>query len=177
MKRLPLILVYVLLSMMLISCTAPAKMPENITETKVPAEEISAEEKQRVDLYIAVMKAAFNIENGGDDFVAVKLDTLDGLSDAAKQEVLKQLSVLSENVYSFEDIKDDKTKLEFDSHGRKQKTIDGTLLWVNILEYSNTKAKINGTSWFGSLGAVLPRYEATYVNGEWHLKLISMAIA
>ena len=136
-----------------------------------------AEERQRMDLYISVMKVAFQEENGGNGFVAVKLDTLKGLSDQAKEEVLKELTVLSPNVYSFEDTQNDNTKFELDADGRLKRSIDGTLLWVEVEEYSESKAIITGVSWFGNLGAVFPKYEATFENGTWKLKLISMAVS
>lgn len=139
--------------------------------------EISAEERQRVDLYRAVMKGAFNMENGGNKFVAVKLDTLDGLSDQAKAELLKELTSISPNVYSFEKVKNDKTKFQLDDGGRLERSIEGSLLWVEIEKYSKSKAVITGVSWFGNLGAVFPKYEATYKNGAWEIKQISMAIS
>ena len=135
------------------------------------------EERQRMDLYISVMKGAFQEENGGNGFVAVKLDTLKGLSNQAKEEVLKELTILSPNIYSFEDTRNDKRKFELDADGRLNRSIDGTLLWVEVEEYSASKAVITGVSWFGSLGAVFPKYEATFENGTWKLKLISMAVS
>lgn len=138
---------------------------------------ISAEERQRMDLYISVMKAAFEIENGGDSFVAVKLDTLKGLSSEAKEAVIVELRSLSPKVYSSEDVKNDTTKFELDQEGRIGRSIDGTLLWVEVEEYTDKKATLTGVSWFGNLGAVFPKYEATYKNGTWQLTLVSMAIS
>ncbi len=138
---------------------------------------VKNEERQRMDLYISVMKGAFQEENGGNGFVAVKLDTLIGLSDQAQEEVLKELTILSPNIDSFEDTRNDKTKFELDANGRLNRSIDGTLLWVEVEEYSESKAIITGVSWFGSSGAVFPKYEATFENGTWKLKLISMAVS
>ena len=139
--------------------------------------QISAEEQQRMDLYIAVMKAAFQEENGGSGFIAVHLDTLEGLSGQAKTEVLQELTDLSPQVYSFEDVKEDTSKFEFYDDEHHSQTLDGTVLWVEVEEYSETKAIITGVSWFGALGAVFPTYEAVYENGSWQLKLIRMAIS
>lgn len=139
--------------------------------------QISAEEQQRMDLYIAVMKAAFQEENGGSGFIAVHLDTLEGLSGPAKTEVLQELTDLSPQVYSFEDVKEDTSKFEFYDDEHHSQTLDGTVLWVEVEEYSETKAIITGVSWFGVLGAVFPTYEAVYENGSWQLKLIRMAIS
>jgi ABC-type glycerol-3-phosphate transport system substrate-binding protein len=153
------------------------------TETK-PADEtshntvqFSASERQKMDLYITVMTAAFEEENGGSGFIAVHLDSLEGLSDAAKTQVLKELTVLSPQVYNFEDVKDDTTKFEFYDAEHHSQTLDGTVLWVKVEEYSATRAVITGVSWFGALGAVFPKYEAIYENGSWQLKLISMAVS
>lgn len=140
-------------------------------------QEISAEERQRMDLYIVVMKAAFQVENGGNGFVAVQLDTLEGLSDQAKEEVLNELTSLSPNVYSFENVKNDNTKFELDDDGRLIRSLDGTLLGVEVEKYSKSKATITGVSWFGNLGAVFPKYQATFENGVWQRKLISMSIS
>lgn len=90
---------------------------------------------------------------------------------------MKALTGLSPNVYSLEDVTNDNTKFELDDKGRKRRTIDGALLWVEVEEYSGSKATITGVSWFGNLGAVFPKYEATYTNGLWQLKLIRMAVS
>ena len=148
-----------------------------IAEAKETKQDISPEEKQRIDLYVMALKAAFQAENGGDGFIAVKLDTLERLSEQGKEEVLKALTSLSPNVYSFENVKNDNTKFKLDDEGRLMSSIDGTLLYVKVKEYNENKAIIIGVSWFGNLGAVFPKYEATFKNGKWELKLISMAIS
>ena len=140
-------------------------------------DELSEEERQRIDLYVSVMKAAFKKENGGNGFIAVKLDTLEGLNDLAKEEVLNEFKILSANVCDYEDIKDDDTKFSFDNEGRKTRTLNGTLLWIDLEEYNENKAVITGVSWFSNTGAVFPKYEAIYKNGKWTLNLISMAIS
>ncbi len=178
MKRILLILLTTVIVISLAcGCTLQENKPEGEDETNEPGQTVSTQERQRMDLYIAVMKTAFLEENGGDAFIAVKLDTLDGLSGEAKQEVLKGLGSLSPNVYSYDDVKDDNTKFETDDEGRKIRTLDGALLWVEVDEYSESKAKITGVSWFGNLGAVFPHYEAVYKNGIWQLKLIRMAVS
>ena len=151
--------------------------PDGKEETTESTPKISAVERQRLDLYVTVMKAAFHEENVGNAFVAVKLDTLGGLSDTAKEQVLKELAVLSPQVYSYEDVKSDNTKFEPDDRGGKKRAIDGALLWVDVEKYSDRKAIITGVSWFGNLGAVFPKYEAKYENGGWQLKLIRMAVS
>jgi len=158
-------------------CSTQEDLPEGKAEGNLAAEEVSPEERKRVDLYAAVLKAAFNAENGGDGFIAVKMDTLIVLSDRGKEEVLKELSGLAENVYNYEDVKNDKTKFEYDLEGRMVRTVDGALLWLDVEEYNGNKAIISGVSWFGNLGAVFPKYEARFKNGVWELKLISMAVS
>ncbi len=133
-------------------------------------------EMRRVDLYVTAMKAAFDIENGGDGFIAVRMDTLEGLSDEGKQEVLNRLKDLSENVYPFAEVENDSSKFEKNEMGLVR-TLDGALLSINLEEYSENKAVIEATSWFGNLGAVFPKYEAKYKNGEWQLEVLSMAIS
>lgn len=141
------------------------------------APQISAEEQRRIDLYAAVMKAAFAEENGGSAFIAVHLDTLAGLSDPAKTLVLEELAELSPHVYDFDDVKTDASKFEFYDGKRHSRTLDGTVLWIELEEYSDTHAIITGVSWFGVLGAVFPTYEAFYENDSWQLRLIRMAIS
>ncbi len=158
-------------------CTPQAEEPGGGDEIAVPGQQISAEERRRMELYIAVMEGAFREENGGDGFVAVKLDTLEGLSNEAKLEVLKELGHLSSKVYCEEDVMNDDTKFQFDDEGRTVRTLDGSLLWVNVHKYNASRAEITGVSWFGNLGAVFPRYEALYRNGKWHLTLINMAVS
>lgn len=151
--------------------------PHSNNPVQEPGPAFSSEEKQKMALYIAVMKAAFQEENGGNEFVAVDVDTLEGLSDPARQAVLSALTDLSPNVYSLAEVKNDPTKFQLDEQGRLVRSIDGTLLSVNIEEYAEDKAIITGVSWFGNLGAVFPEYETVFKDGEWHLKLIKMAIS
>jgi hypothetical protein len=80
-------------------------------------------------------------------------------------------------VYDFEQIKDDDTKLKKDKDGSLISTINGTILSVELKEYSDNNAVIMATSWFGNLGAVFPKYKATYEYGKWYLELISMAVS
>lgn len=138
---------------------------------------ISEEEEKRIGLYLGVMKAAFFAENGGDSFIAIDLDTLEGLSDEAKGRILEYFTDLSPNVYDFKDVKDDGDKFKLDSEGRAMMTVDGTLLWIELEEYKDDEAIITGVSWFGNLGAVFPNYKAIYKNEKWELELISMAIS
>ena len=138
---------------------------------------ISAEEKKRVDLYLTAMRAAYQEENGGDDFIAVKLDTLAGLSDEGKKLILEGLKDLSPCVYNFEEVKGDPGKFQYDEQGRKIRTIDGSLLYIDLKEYKGNKAVITAVSWFGNLGAVLPEYEAIFIDGHWQLNLLKMAIS
>ncbi len=175
MKRIILIL---LLSSLVFGYGCSAEnIPHSKNPVQEPGQEFSSEEKQRMALYIEVMKATFQEENGGNEFVAVEIDTLEGLSDPAKQAVLSALIDLSPNVYSLAEVKNDPTKFQLDEEGRLVRSIDGTLLSVNIKEYGEGKAIITGISWFGNLGAVFPKYEAVFKDGEWHLKLISMGIS
>jgi len=139
--------------------------------------DLSLEEQRKADLYITVMKAAYHEENGGHDFLAVKLNTLTGLSEAGQQQVLLGLQELSPQVYDLEQVKQDEDKFKLDDNGDLQGSINGTVLWVEVESYKGNSAIISGVSWFGNLGAVFPQYEATYRNGEWQLKLISMAVS
>lgn len=66
---------------LLVGCSTQKITPDSKEETKLETEEISPEERKRVDLYVTVLKAAFNEENGGNGFIAVKLNTLTELSD------------------------------------------------------------------------------------------------
>lgn len=140
-------------------------------------QKISAEERKRMDLYLAVLESAFREENGGDGFIAVKSDTLAGLGDEAKSEVLNKLKSLSATVYAFDPRNIDPGHFEVDADGRLIRTLDGSLVWVEIKEYAGDKAKITGVSWFGNTGAVFPSYEAVFTGGKWQLNLISMAIS
>jgi hypothetical protein len=177
MKKLLLGLLALTIMFAVLACSSPGDTIQDVNEKDDLLQEISTEERKKMDLYFRVMKAAFQEENGGNQFIAVKLDTLEGLGNQSKEELLKALSELSSKVYDFKDISDDRTKFELDNEGRLVRTIDGTLLWVEVEEYSENKAIITGVSWFGNLGAVFPKYEARYKNGMWQLKLISMAIS
>lgn len=74
MKKLLLGLLALTIFVVMIGCTSQGNTTNGKDETKESTQEISAEEKQRMDLYIAAMKAAFQEENGGNEFVAIKLE-------------------------------------------------------------------------------------------------------
>lgn len=178
MKKLFLMFVIVLITLSAIACNSQGDLPgEDNSVMKDDVQEISSKERKKLNLYLTALKAAFEEENGGNGFIAVNLDTLEGLSNEAKEEVLYNLIDLSANIYSFEQVKDDKTKFERDDDGGLKHAINGTLLYVKLEEYKDNEAIIEVTSWFGNLGAVFPKYKAIYENGKWHLKLLSMAIS
>lgn len=195
MKKTITICIALLLGLSMIGCTTKQQVElgsdisketkETVKEQSTTArvaydpkkEKAIAEEKKRAELYAAAMQAAFKEENGGDKFVAVKLDALEDLSNQAKEELMNKLTNLSPNVYKFQDIKNDNSKFKLDDKGRVVQSLNGTLLWVEVEEYNGNKAIITGVSWFGNLGAIFPKYEATFENGQWKLKKISMAIS
>jgi len=140
--------------------------------------DLTLDERKRIDLYLAVMNAAFGIENGGNGFIALKLDTLEGLSEKAKHEVARGLGELSPNVLKFEEAKKDSTRFEINEDGHLISAIDGTLLSVRLVEYNGTNALIVAESWFGNKGAVFPKYKATYIDEQqWHLELVSLGVS
>jgi len=135
-------------------------------------------EAKRVKLYIAAMKEAFKMGNGGNGFIAVKEETLKDLKDKRlREEVLEGLKSLSPNVYWYEDVKNSKALFEFDEKGEMMGTLNGTLLSVKAVELKDDKATIEAISGFGNLGAVLLKYKAVYKNYQWELKVISKAIS
>lgn len=138
---------------------------------------MSPDEMKRIDLYAAVLKAAFEVGNGGYGFLAVKMDSLEGLSPEGKQEVLARLANLSEDIYPFDEVKDDPFRFEQDDRGDLVRSFDGTLLSVRVKKWSQNRAIIEGVSWFGNLGAYFPTYEAVWKDGAWRLELISMAVS
>lgn len=152
---------------------------ESEVSEKLSCIENPEEEAMRVKLYIAVMKDAFNIANGGNDFIAIKKDTLKGLSEKSKEEVRQGLEVLSPKVYWFEDIKDNKTFFIINEKKNNQisATINGTLLYLDLREFKGNEAIVETTSWYGNLGAVIPTYKALYKNGQWELKNIGTGVS
>lgn len=158
--------------------TTLAKDSKEVSKVFTRAENI--EEEKLVKLYISVMRAAFKIENGGNGFIAIRKDTLQGLnSEKSKEEVLNGFKDLSPNLYWFENIKDNKSFfiINENKNGQLVGTINGTLLSVNLKEFKDNEAIIEATSWFGNLGAVFPTYKAVYKNEQWELKNIGMAIS
>ncbi len=139
--------------------------------------DLTPEEARRIDLYLTAMRAAFAIENGGAGFIAVRLDSLEGLSARGGEVVLEELGDLSANVYDFAKVKGDPSLFRLEKNGDLLATIGGTLLSVRLSEYKGDSAVIQGISWFGNLGAVLPKYKATYRDGAWSLELIAMVIS
>lgn len=153
----------------------PPAVPKAALPTVQP--KLTMEEIKRIDLYVMVMKRAFQTENGGERFIAVDFDTLNGLSEPAKELLLKKMEGWAKETYKLSEIKSDRTKLEVDIKGRRTRTIDGTILSVRVEKESENKVTLWGTSWFGNLGAVMVKYEATYEAGVWTLKEIGFAMA
>lgn len=172
MKKILLILAIILLSLSFVGCTDsdPIDVPQEETG-------FSTEEQRRIDLYVKVMKAAYEEENGGDGYIAIHTNTLEGLSGAGIEEVLNQFKDITENVYDYKEIENDETKIEKDEQGRDRCTINGSVLSIHLESFSKDKAVIEGVSWFGNLGAVFPKYKAVYKNNDWQLELISFAIS
>lgn len=135
------------------------------------------EEEKRVKLYITVMRDAFKIKNGGNRFIAIKKDALVGLDEKSKIKVLEGFKDLSPNIYWFEDIRDNKSFFTLDENGLIAGTVKGTFLYINLIEYKDSEAVIEATSWYGNLGAVIPNYKAIYKNGQWKLKNIGTGIS
>lgn len=135
-----------------------------------------SEEADKIDLYVKVMNAAFKKENGGNSFIAVKLDTLEGLTDESKETVLQKLTSLSANIYDYEEVKNDPDKFEFEGENLIG-AINGTVLSIDLEQYDKNKATITGASWFGNVGAVYIEYEAVLKNGNWNLHEVSTAIS
>ena len=137
-----------------------------------------SEATKRVKLYVSAMKATFQVKNGGNRFIAVKEETLEGLKEEkSKQDVLEGLKSLSQNMYWYEGVKDDKSLFEFDKNGRMTRILDGTLLSIKVEELKNDEAVIDATSWFGNLGAIILKYKAVYKDGQWQLTVISKSIS
>ena len=189
-KELILWLTTPLLAAMLAGCSPNTDTPKAIEPTPTPvytmspapspAPSISSEERKRMDLYIAAMRGAFAEENGGDGFIAIDLDTLEGLGDQAEAQVLEAFRDLSDDVYDLTDIETDETRFYMYENGGEEKidgTKDGTVLSVRVEAYTGDHAVIGATSWFGSLGAVFPEYHAIYENDTWNLELVSMAVS
>jgi len=103
MKRSILLLISLFSVFLLFSggCTT-VSTSEELEET--PRHAITQTEQKRIDLYLAAMKAVFAEENGGSQFIAVKLETLEGLSSEGKLAVMAGLKDLSPHVYDFEKI-------------------------------------------------------------------------
>ncbi|MGE5381611.1 MAG: hypothetical protein ACM3NT_11165, partial [Methylocystaceae bacterium] len=133
LNRILILLILVLFSFYLFGCNKEAPAPDQSSAG------LSAEEQKRIDLYVAVMTAAFNEENGGNKFIAVKLDSLTGLSQESRMEVLKRLKKLAPQVYDFEAVKTDNDK--FRRNGEMLGgTIDGTVLSIKLDSYSDNRA-------------------------------------
>jgi hypothetical protein len=124
------------------------------------------------------MKAAFQEESGGNGFIAVKKETLEGFQEEkSMQVVLEGLKDLSQKVYWYKEVQENKSLFKFDKDGRKLGTINGTVLSIEVEEYSGNEAVITATSWFGIKGAVFPKYKAVYNDGMWQLELLRMAVS
>ncbi|NLM08803.1 MAG: WG repeat-containing protein [Clostridiales Family XIII bacterium] len=137
---------------------------------------ISPSEQLMADLYLAAMKEAYKLGNGGNGFIAVDTDTLYGLGPAGKLKIMNELKSLSPNVYEYSTIKNDKTKFQF-KDGIIVRTINGTVLSATINSYTGETATISAASWFGILGAVIPEMEASLENGVWMLRVKRVAMA
>lgn len=93
---------------------------------------ITNEDQRRISLYITAMKEVYHsMKSVPNNFIAVKLETLDGLDSQGKQAVLEGMKDLSPNMYAFENIKNDAGKFRY-SNKTLVSTKGGIILWVDV---------------------------------------------
>lgn len=135
-----------------------------------PLKKKSKDEK-KVSLYAEALVRAFKQSTGGTGFLAVDLDSLEGLSVEEKEELFKELKqkTMSPNVYNLAEIKNDREKFLLDEQGRITSTINGVVLLLNVNHYTEDSARIKVACWRSPQNIIVITYEGKYLDGKWQL--------
>ncbi|MRG85998.1 hypothetical protein GH754_06585 [Salinibacillus xinjiangensis] len=86
-----------------------------------------------------------------------------------KEWVLTKLDEKYEEVYVFEEVKDDEDKFKYESVNEKEtlvRVFDGMTIDVEVEHYEGNSATIKVSAIKAPVDGVIPTYEASYKDGE-----------
>ncbi|MBR4110233.1 MAG: hypothetical protein IKK43_00880 [Clostridia bacterium] len=166
-----------------------AENVENNGETK------KEEEKKipkYVQMYLNLLDDIMETDsglNGNSEFVSVDVESLDkeymdpeikgttrvfDISEEDEQIILDYMKKYHDNIKSdnFEELK---AQGEFDE---KNLVLDGILIYVSNIEIvSEDNFIISMVKYRSGLGAIFPEYSVKYIDGNWEIDVVSMAIS
>lgn len=130
-----------------------------------------SKDKRRISLYAEALEKAFKSATGGSGFLAVELSSLEGLSEEDKREVLNELKMrlMSPNVYSLADVKNDEEKFQLDEQGRIRGVKNGVVLFLAVGYFKEESAQLKVACWLSPEKIMVVSYEAKFADGRWQL--------
>lgn len=130
-----------------------------------------AKDEKKISLYSEALAKAFMLATGGNGFLAVDLDSLEGLKDEEKQEVIVELKqrILSPYVYTLNEVKNDREKFLLDEQGRITGTKNGVVLSLRVNHYREDSAQLKVACWLSPQKIMVISYEGKYLDGKWQL--------
>ena len=168
----------------------------NNTENVENNEETKKEEEKKPTKYVQmylnllddIMKTDSGL-NGNSEFISIDVESFDkeymdpeikgttrvfDINEEDEQIILEYMKKYHNNIKSdnFEELK---VQGEFDE---KNLVLDGILIYVSNIEIvSEDNFLISMVKYRSGLGAIFPEYSVKYVDGNWEIEVVSMAIS
>lgn len=168
----------------------------NNTENVENNGEIKKEEEKKptkyVQMYLNLLDDIIETDSGLNydiEFISIDVESLDkeyldpeikgttrvfDISEKDEQIILDYMKKYHNNIKSnnFEELKD---QGEFDE---KNLVLDGILIYVSNIEIvSEDNFLISMVKYRSGLGAIFPEYSVKYIDGNWEIEVVSMAIS
>ena len=168
----------------------------NNTENVENNEEIEKEEDKKitkyVQMYLDLIDDIMETDSGLNhniEFISIDVKSLDkeymdpeikgttrvfDISDEDEQIILDYMKKYHDNIKSnnFDELKE---QGEFDEENL---VLNGVLIYVSNIEIvSEDNFLISMVKYRSGLGAVFPEYSVKYIDGEWEINVVSMAIS
>lgn len=168
----------------------------NNTENEENNGEAEKEEEKKIpkytQMYLALLDNIMETDsglNGNSEFISIDVKSLDkeymdpekkgttrvfDISKEDEQIILDYMNKYHDNIKSnnFDELK---AQGEFDE---KNLVLDGILIYVSNIEIiSEDNFLISMVKYRSGLGAIFPEYSVKYINGNWEIDVVSMAIS
>jgi uncharacterized protein YceK len=129
------------------------------------------------ELYVATIIDASDWQSKP-TFLAITEQSFSYVDDQTKDWIIKKLEETYDEVYIFENIKNDQDKFEYEILNGKEtlvNVIDGMTIDVEIEQYEETKATVSVAASRGTGVGVIPTYNARFKDGVWEIEKMVQA--
>ena len=165
---------------------------ENVENNEVEEKEEEKKITKYVQMYLMLLDDIMKTDSGlnyDSEFISVDVESLDkeyldpeikgttrvfDISKEDEQIILNYMKKYHDNIKSdnFEELK---AQGEFDE---KHLVLNGVLIYVSNIEIvSEDNFLISMVKYRSGLGAIFPEYSVKYIDGNWEIDVVSMAIS